>query len=197
MTSPNSERTSGRWLKIPTPGETVTAFVPDKLPPIPAIDLISIQRLLADANQSLGRLDGVASVLPDTPLFLYMYVRKEALLSSQIEGTQSSLSDLLAHEDSDEPGVPIDDVAEVSNYVNAMEYGLERINNGFPLSVTQTNSRNSWNTDVRWTGFGTPTRRISQFSKLDRRNTPRKRCLCSPSSRRDDGVPAPIRAIHA
>ena len=135
MTSPNTERTSGRWLKIPTPGETVTAFVPDKLPPSPPIDLISIQRLLADANQSLGRLDGVASVLPDTPLFLYMYVRKEALLSSQIEGTQSSLSDLLAHEDSDEPGVPIDDVTEVSNYVNAMEYGLERINNGFPLSL--------------------------------------------------------------
>lgn len=135
MTLSEPKRTSGHWLKIPIPGESVTAFLPHDLPPVPAIDLIPIQRLLADANQSLGRLDGIASVLPDTPLFLYMYVRKEALLSSQIEGTQSSLSDLLAHEDSNEPGVPIDDVKEVSNYVNAMEYGLKRINGGFPLSL--------------------------------------------------------------
>lgn len=132
---PRIARSTGQWLKIPTPGETVTAFVPSELPPVPAIDLAPMQRLLADANQALGRLDGVASVLPDTPLFLYMYVRKEALLSSQIEGTQSSLSDLLAHEDAEEPGVPVDDVTEVSNYVNAMEYGLERIRDGFPLSL--------------------------------------------------------------
>lgn len=90
---------------------------------------------LEDANQALGRLDGIASILPDTPLFLYMYVRKEALLSSQIEGTQSSLSELLLFESEEIPGVPLDDVQEVSNYVAAMNYGLERLRGGFPLSL--------------------------------------------------------------
>lgn len=87
------------------------------------------------ANRALGRLDGLATVLPDTSLFVYNYVRKEAVLSSQIEGTQSSLSDLLAHEAEDAPGTPIDDVVEVVNYVSAMEYGLQRLRGGFPLSL--------------------------------------------------------------
>lgn len=90
---------------------------------------------MEEANRALGRLDGVTSVLPDTPLFLYMYVRKEALLSSQIEGTQSSLSDLLLFETAEVPGVPLDDAQEVSNYVVAMEHGLERLRDGFPLSL--------------------------------------------------------------
>jgi Fic family protein len=90
---------------------------------------------MEDANRALGRLDGVTSVLPDTPLFLYMYVRKEALLSSQIEGTQSSLSDLLLFENNEVPGVPLDDVQEVSSYVAAMNYGLKRLREGFPLSL--------------------------------------------------------------
>lgn len=92
-------------------------------------------RRLEDANRALGRLDGVTSILPDTPLFLYMYVRKEALLSSQIEGTQSSLSDLLLFESEEAPGVPLDDVQEVSNYVAAMNHGLARIREGFPISL--------------------------------------------------------------
>jgi len=83
----------------------------------------------------LGRLDSVAVLLPDTSLFLYMYIRKEAVLSSMIEGTQSSLSDLLLFELDQEPGVPLDDVREVSNYVAALDYGLRRLAEGFPLSL--------------------------------------------------------------
>lgn len=87
------------------------------------------------ASLALGRLDGVAALLPDTSLFLYFYVRKEALLSSQIEGTQSSFSDLLLFESFETPGVPLNDVEEVSNYVAALNYGLERLHGGFPLSL--------------------------------------------------------------
>jgi Fic family protein len=84
---------------------------------------------------ALGRLDSVARLLPDVSLFLYTYVRKEAVLSSMIEGTQSSLSDLLLFEVDEQPGAPIDDVREVSNYVGAMDYGLKRLAGGFPLSL--------------------------------------------------------------
>jgi Fic family protein len=83
---------------------------------------------------ALGRLDGVSSALPDTRLLLYTYVRKEAVLSSQIEGTASTLSDLLLFELEEAPGVPLDDVTEVSNYVRALEHGLKRVRGGFPLS---------------------------------------------------------------
>jgi Fic family protein len=94
-----------------------------------------MQALLEQANQALGRLDGLASILPDISLFIYLYVRKEAVLSSQIEGTQSSLSDLLAYESAEAPGVPLEDVTEVSNYVAAMDHGLRRLREGFPLSL--------------------------------------------------------------
>jgi Fic family protein len=83
---------------------------------------------------ALGRLDGISTLLPDRTLLLYAYVRKEAVLSSQIEGTQSSLSDLLLFELDEAPGVPIDDVVEVSNYVAALEHGMTRLREGFPLS---------------------------------------------------------------
>ena len=83
----------------------------------------------------MGRLDGVGALLPATQLFLYSYVRKEALLSSQIEGTQSSFSDLLLYESEEAPGVPLGDVQEVVNYVAALEHGLRRIGTGFPLSL--------------------------------------------------------------
>ena len=117
-------------------GESVRAFVPPPLPPIPPLELDAERHdLLEKANRSLGRLDGVASLFPDPALFLYMYVRKEALLSSQIEGTQSSFSDLLLFESAELPGVPIDDVEEVSCYVSAMNHGLERLRDGFPLSL--------------------------------------------------------------
>ncbi len=90
---------------------------------------------MEQANQALGLLDGLASILPDLSLLIYMYVRKEAVLSSQIEGTQSSLSDLLLYESAEAPGVPLDDVREVSNYVAAMDHGLRRLREGFPLSL--------------------------------------------------------------
>ena len=88
------------------------------------------------ANRALGRLDGVTTLLPDASLFIYFYVRKEALLSSQIEGTQSSFSDLLLYESEQSPRVPLEDVQEVSNYVAAMNHGLRRIRqDNFPLSL--------------------------------------------------------------
>jgi Fic family protein len=105
------------------------------LPPDPPLDLSGLYQHLDRANLALGRLDGLTTLLPDTRLFLYLYVRKEALLSSQIEGTKSSFSDLLLFENEAVPGVPIDDVEEVSNYVAAMQHGLRRIKGGFPLSL--------------------------------------------------------------
>lgn len=118
-----------------TGDEQVRAFVPLPLPPQPPLDLSgSLQQMLEAALLALGRLDGVTTLLPDQTLFLYTYVRKEAVLSSQIEGTQSSLSDLLLLELEEAPGVPLNDVVEVSNYVAALEHGLHRLKEGFPLS---------------------------------------------------------------
>ena len=115
-------------------GESVRAFLPHSLPPVPPLDLSGThQRLLERATHALGRLDSVSALLPDPQLFLYAYVRREAVLSSQIEGTQSSLSDLLLFELEEVPGVPFDDVMEVSNYVAALEYGMSRLREGFPL----------------------------------------------------------------
>ena len=116
-------------------GEPVRAFVPLPLPPTPSLVFESaLQRSLEAAVLALGRLDGVSTLLPDKSLFLYSYVRKEAVLSSQIEGTQSSLSDLLLFELDELPGVPLDDVVEVSNYVAALDHGLAKLREGFPLS---------------------------------------------------------------
>ncbi len=136
-TSVPNEKSSrlGIYISTTTGGETVKAFVPPPLPPDPPLDLNGLYQQLDRANQALGRLDGLTTLLPDTRLFLYLYVRKEALLSSQIEGTKSSFSDLLLFENEAVPGVPIDDVEEVSNYVAAMQHGLRRIKGGFPLSL--------------------------------------------------------------
>lgn len=126
----------GHYVATTTVGETVQAFVPDPLPPQPPIDWTPTLRAKFDqALVELGRLDSVASLLPDTSLFLYMYIRKEAVLSSMIEGTQSSLSDLLFFELDQAPGAPLDDVREVCNYVSALEHGLKRLGEGFPLSL--------------------------------------------------------------
>lgn len=126
----------GRYVTISTLGETVQAFVPTPLPPHPPIQWTPPLRNKFDqALLVLGRLDSIASLVPDTPLFLYMYVRKEAVLSSMIEGTQSSLSDLLLFELDQAPGVPLDDVHEVSNYVAALDRGLQLLKEGFPLSL--------------------------------------------------------------
>ncbi len=127
---------AGHYEVNTTSGERVEAFVPDPLPPDPPVDLSgALQRQLERAAVALGRLDSKAELLPDTRLFLYSYVRKEAVLSSQIEGTQSSLSDLLLFELDEAPGVPLDDVAEVSGYVAALEHGLARLREGFPISA--------------------------------------------------------------
>lgn len=129
-------RNSGQYLRSSTSLEPFLAFVPCPLPPEPPLEItFPIQQLLEQANRALGRLDGIGTLLPNRRLFLYSYIRKEALLSSQIEGTQSSFSDLLLYESQEAPGVPLDDVQEVSNYVAAMEHGLRRIADGFPLSL--------------------------------------------------------------
>ena len=126
---------TGTYKVTAVGGETVRAFVPSPLPPHPALDLAGpAQPLLERALLALGRLGSISSLLPDTDLFLYSYVRKEAVLSSQIEGTQSSLSDLLLFEMEQAPGVPLDDVVEVSGYVSALEYGVARLRADFPLS---------------------------------------------------------------
>jgi Fic family protein len=118
-----------------TNDETVRAFLSVPLPPDPPLDFSGArQSLLERALLACGRLDGVIALLPDPELFLYAYVRREAVLSSQIEGTQSSLSDLLLFELDGAPGVPFDDVVEVSNYVAALEHGMARMRDGFPLS---------------------------------------------------------------
>lgn len=126
----------GKYVTISTVGEKAQAFVPAPLPPRPPIEWTPELRGKFDqALLALGRLDSVSTLLPDTSLFLYMYVRKEAVLSSMIEGTQSSLSDLLMFELDQEPGVPLDDVREVSNYAAALDHGLRLLAQGLPLSL--------------------------------------------------------------
>ncbi len=125
----------GKYVVISTVGEKAEAFVPNPLPPNPPIEWTDALRAQFDkAHAAIGRLEGVSSFLP-TNMLLYSYVRKEAVLSSMIEGTQSSLSDLLVHEISPLRGVPLDDVTEVSNYVAAVEHGLRRVDEGFPISI--------------------------------------------------------------
>ncbi len=126
---------AGRYEVTSAGGERVEAFVPAPLPPEPALDLTdALQPRLEQAHLALGRLDSLSTLLPDPSLFLYSYVRKEAVLSSQIEGTQSSLADLLLFELDEAPGAPLDDVVEVSNHVAALDHGLTRLRGGFPLS---------------------------------------------------------------
>ena len=132
--NPERAARAGRWLKQPGP-EPYHSFVPAPLPPNPGLNLEVLQDANEKANRALGRLDEITALLPDPALFLFSYVRKEAVLSSQIEGTQSSLSDLLLFESEEEATVPVDDVRQVSNYVAAMDHGLARLKSGFPLSL--------------------------------------------------------------
>ncbi len=132
----NKKDRIGQYRKCGTAREYYHAYMPQPLPPFPVLDMPKLYPLLDKANVVIGRLDGVGRLLPEPDLFLYFYVRKEAVLSSQIEGTQSSLSDLLLYENDKVPGVPEHDVKEVSHYVAAMEYGLQRLSDdGFPLSL--------------------------------------------------------------
>lgn len=134
-TTNNIQSRLGRYITSSSVGgESYRAYIPPPLPPAPPLDLSGLYLLLDKATTAIGRLDGLSAMLPDSSLFLYMYIRKEAVLSSQIEGTQSSLSDLLLYENDAAPGVPMDDIVEVSSYVSALSYGLERIKN-FPLSL--------------------------------------------------------------
>src|SRR5437867_4918638 len=126
---------TGHYKITSVGGEQVQAFIPHPLPPDPPMALANArQRLLEQATLALGRLDSITLLLPDPNIFLYTYVRREAVLSSQIEGTQSSLADLLLFELEEAPGTPLDDVVEVSGYVAALEHGVDRLREGFPLS---------------------------------------------------------------
>ncbi|MCY3677349.1 MAG: Fic family protein [Gemmatimonadetes bacterium] len=126
---------TGRYEVTVTGGERVNAFVPLPLPPSPGLALGGpLRSALEAAAISLGRLDGMSMLLSDRALFMYVYIRKEAVLSSQIEGTRSSLSDLLLYEVDEVPGVPVHDVMEASNYVEAMEHGRLRLVGDFPFS---------------------------------------------------------------
>ena len=135
MSAQTPQNRLGTYVTSTVTGETVRAFIPPPLPPVPELQLNGLLQYLDRANQGLGRLNGMTKLLPDIRFLLYLYVRKEALVSSQIEGTQSSFADLLLYENEAKPHVPVEDVEEVSNYVAAMQHGLKRLKGGFPLSL--------------------------------------------------------------
>src|SRR5260370_10090887 len=125
----------GTYIESTTLGETVRALLPPTLPPNPPLAFTAgSQTVLDRAMLSLGRLDSAAATMPDMDLLLYTFIRKEAVLSSQIEGTQSTLDELLAYEIEAAPGAPGDDVTEVSRYGDATNHRLQRMAAGFPLS---------------------------------------------------------------
>lgn len=132
--APEGSTRAGSFHVVVTGDERYEVFKPKPLPPDPPLDIESLQDLADRANQALGRLDGITLLLPHPDQFLYTYVRKEAVLSAQIEGTQSSLSELLLFEHADAPGLPRPEIAEPLNYVRALHHGLSRIDEGFPLS---------------------------------------------------------------
>jgi len=112
--------------------EGYRSFIPKPLPPVPPVEMSAdMIALLSRADQAIGRLDGITRILPNPDLFVSMYVKKEALLSSQIEGTQASFVDIVT---TDENGKENDDQRDVSNYVKAMNFGIERIKT-LPLSL--------------------------------------------------------------
>lgn len=125
----------GKYISKTVVDETYKAFIPPELPPEPAIDLVKLYPYLEKATLALSELNTLHKVIPNTSLFIYAYIRKEALLSSQIEGTQSSFSDLMLFEHNQKPNISLEDVEEVSNYVKAITYGLKKIKENFPLSL--------------------------------------------------------------
>ena len=128
--------TPGHYVTVTTATEPFQAYVPASLPPTPPIDWSPALRSRFDgALVALGRVDAISTQLPNSALLLYSFVRKEAVLSSQIEGTQSSLADLMLYEISEQPGVPLDDVQEVSRCVAALEEGLVKLRGGLPLCL--------------------------------------------------------------
>lgn len=125
----------GTQIKLKVGGESYKAYIPPKLPPRPAIDIEAIYPLLEKSTTALTLLNAISKTIPNTALFIYMYVRKEALLSGQIEGTQSSFSDLMLFEHDQKPNISLEDVEEVSNYVKALHFGLQKLKENFPLSI--------------------------------------------------------------
>lgn len=129
-------RATGSYVKVSLASEPFQAFVPDPLPPRPPIVWsAALRRRFDEALLALGRLDALTAHLPNASLLLYSFVRKEAVLSSQIEGTQSSLADLLLYEIDEQPGVPVDDTREVRSCVAALEHGRKLLGDGLPLSM--------------------------------------------------------------
>ena len=127
-------RQNGTYITQKNSGEVYKAYIPPKLQTLPKLDLQLVYPYLEKATMALAELNSMAKSIPNTSLFIYMYVRKEALLSSQIEGTQSSFADLILFEHNEKPKVSLSDVEEVSNYVKAIQYGLDKLKN-FPLSL--------------------------------------------------------------
>jgi len=126
----------GRYVEVAAADERFKTFVPAPLPPDPPIAWSpALRRRFDEALLALGRLDALTAHLPNASLLLYSFVRKEAVLSSQIEGTQSSLADLLLYEIDEQPGVPVDDAREVSRCVAALERGLKKLRGGLPLCM--------------------------------------------------------------
>jgi Fic family protein len=128
--------TPGRYVTVTTAGEPFQAFVPAPLPPAPPVVWSAqLRRRFDAALVALGRLDAVTALLPNATLLLYGFLRKEAVLSSQIEGTQSSFADLLLYEIDEQPGVPVEDAREVSRCVAALERGLGKMRGGSPICM--------------------------------------------------------------
>lgn len=128
-------RRIGTYITKKIATESYKAYIPAQLPPHPSIEITRLYSYLERATLALAELNSIGKIIPNITLFIYMYIRKEALLSSQIEGTQSSFADLILFEHNQKPNISIDDVEEVSNYVQAINYGLEQLKNGFPLSL--------------------------------------------------------------
>lgn len=129
------QRKIGKYVTNNLTGADYQVYIPAELPPTPAIELEKLSALLEKASASLAKLNKLAQTIPNTSLFVYMYICKEALLSSQIEGTQSSFSDLMLFEQQQQPNIELDDVEEVSNYIKALTHGIKRLDSGFPLSL--------------------------------------------------------------
>lgn len=125
----------GSYIFKKVAGESYKTYLPPKLPPEPPIDLAQVFPYFERAMMALAELNSIHKNIPNTSLFIYMYVRKEALLSSQIEGTQSSFSDLILFEHNLKSEVSVADVEEVSNYIKAISYGLKKLKEDFPLSL--------------------------------------------------------------
>ena len=126
---------AGHYVKQLSGELAYKAFIPKALPPNPPVQFDSeLTNMLSRADQGIGKLDGILNSIPNPDLFVAMYIKKEAVLSSQIEGTQASLSDILEKEEDILSGKKDDDVKVTLNYIEAMNYGLERIEK-LPLSL--------------------------------------------------------------